>query len=75
MPGLPNRPPSVQEISNMREAILLIAKDCKQQYPIISEELARLRQHLFYNNGMGVWFINSCVLGQIVEALSILDKV
>ena len=74
IPDFPNRPLSVREISNMREAILIIANDIKQQYPIISGELDQLRQHLFYNNGMGVWFINPSVLGQTVEALSILDK-
>lgn len=71
--GFPNMPPSVQTITNMREAILVIAEDIKHQYPVISEEIERLRQTLFCGNGMGL-YINPCVLGQIVEALSILRK-
>lgn len=42
--GFPNMPPSVQTMTNMCEAILVIAEDIKHQYPVISEELKGLRQ-------------------------------
>lgn len=74
MPDFPNIPPSAKSIEEIGEAVLIIAQDTKTQYPIISKELEGLRHQLFQNNGMGVLFINPCVLGQIVEALSILDK-
>lgn len=72
--GFPNKPLSVREITAIRESILIIAKETKDQYPIISDELDKLRQRLFCSNASGVLLINSCVLGQTVEALSILNK-
>lgn len=69
-------PISASEITNIREELLLTAKDIEQEYAMLSNQLMKIKDNLFrevmVNFGTRCIYINPFVFGRGIEVLDIL---
>lgn len=75
-PNALNAPISAVEVTNIREGLLIIAKDIEHEYPVLSNQLAQIKNNLFREapvnwNTISI-FINPFAFGQGIQVLDIL---
>lgn len=75
-PNAVNMPVSTTDVTNIREGLLLIAKDIEQEQPILSNQLVKIKGRLFRDVPVS-WntiyiYINPFAFGQGIEVLDIL---
>lgn len=75
-PNVLNMPVSTMDVTNIREGLLLIAKDIEDEHPVFSNHLLRIKNNLFREvpaNWNTVYiYINPFAFGQGIEVLDIL---
>lgn len=72
-PNVINMQFTAVQVANIRESILKISENAKQDYPRISGQLALAKNELFLSNQFGQVFINPVALGQIIFGLDYLS--
>lgn len=56
---------SINDITNVKNALIRISQSIAREYPFFSEELFSLKDQLFY----GLGYTNPCVFGRVYESL------
>lgn len=69
-----NTPFNANKASKIREDILSVAKDVEKSEPIVSSQLIRAKDVLFYTNQIGQPLLNPYALGEIIFGLDYLDR-
>lgn len=75
-PNALNMPILAVKVTNIREGLLIIAKEIEHEYPVLSNQLAQIKNNLFREVSVN-WntisiFINPFAFGQGIEVLDIL---
>lgn len=74
-PNALNAPVATTDVTNIREGILLIAKDIERTHPFLSNQLMEIKNNLFLESRVN-WtvyiLVNPVVFGQGIEVLNIL---
>lgn len=75
-PNTLNAPISTGEVANIREGLLIIARDIEHEYPVLSNQLVQIKNNLFREVPV-TWnvtsiFINPFAFGQGISVLDIL---
>lgn len=75
-PNILNMPVSTADVTNIREGILIIAKDIEREQPVLSNQLMTIKNGLFrevpVNWNIVHIYINPFVFGRGIEVLDIL---
>ena len=75
-PNILNMPVSTSDVTNIREGLLVVAKDIEREQPFLSNQLMTIKNRLFREVPVS-WniihiYINPFAFGQGIEVLDIL---